>query len=235
MLGEAHTSLAFTLDLYDWNWSAAQSEYQRAIRLNPGYATAHHWYAWHLMLMGKTARALAEFRRAESLDPLSLIIGADIADALCINREFDAAVAQSRKILELDPGFAVGHYQLGQALVQLRRFDEAVAEFRKAIEISGHSSVFDSNLAYAYALSGRRDEAVRIAAEMEAQAEIYPSAQASIALIYVGLDDREAALRWLDKAVEARFNPSILLRPGFDPLRNDARFAQLMHRIGLGR
>ena len=234
-LAEAHTSLAFALDLYGWDWDVAGSEYEAAIRLNPGYATAHHWYAWHLMLMGETTRALAEFRRAENLDPLSLIIGADIADALCINREFDAAVEQSRRTLELDPGFAVGHYQLGQALVQLRRYDEAIAEFRKAIAISGHSSVFDSSLAYAFAVSGRKDEAIRIAADMEAQGEAYPSAQASIALIYVGLGDHEAALRWLDKAYETRFNPSILLRPGFDPLRKDARFAHLMHRIGLDR
>lgn len=233
-LAEAHTSLAFALDLYGWDWDVASSEYEAAIRLNPGYATAHHWYAWHLMLMGQSSRAVAEFRRAENLDPLSLIIGADIADALCINREFEAAVEQSRKTLELDPGFAVGHYQLGQALVQLHRYDEAIVEFRKAIEISGHSSVFDSNLAYALAVSGRRDEAVKIAADMEAESEAYPSAQASIALIHVALGDHEAAFRWLDKAHEARFNPSILLRPGFDPLRKDARFVHLMHRIGLG-
>jgi TolB-like protein/DNA-binding winged helix-turn-helix (wHTH) protein/Flp pilus assembly protein TadD len=234
-LGEAHTSLAFALDLYGWDWDVAASEYEAAIRLNPSYATAHHWYAWHLMLTGKTTEALQQFSQAQSLDPLSLIIGADIADALCINHDFDAAVAQSRKTLELDPRFAVGHYELGQALVQLGSFDEAIAEFRKAIEISGHSSVFDSNLAYAYAVSGRKDDAVRIAADMASHGDLYPSAQANIALIYVGLGDREAALGWLDKAYDARFNPSILLRPAFDPLRSDARFGELMHRFGLGK
>ena len=234
-LGEAHTSLAFALDLYGWDWDVAASEYEAAIRLNPSYATAHHWYAWHLMLIGKTSEALQQFSQAQSLDPLSLIIGADIADALCINHDFGAAVAQSRKTLELDPRFAVGHYELGQALVQLGSFDEAIAEFRKAIEISGHSSVFDSNLAYAYAVSGRKDEALRIAADMRSHGETYPSAQANIALIYVGLGDRDAALDWLDKAYDVRFNPSILLRPAFDPLRSDARFGELMHRIGLGK
>ena len=233
-LGEAHTSLAFALDLYGWDWDVAASEYEAAIRLNPSYATAHHWYAWHLMLMGKTSEALQQFSQAQSLDPLSLIIGADIADALCINHDFGAAVAQSRKTLELDPGFAVGHYELGQALTQLGRFDEAIAALRKAIEISGHDSVFDSNLAYAYAVSGRKDDAVRIATDMATHGETYPSAQANIALIYAGLGDRDAALDWLDKAYAARFNPSILLRPAFDPLRGDARFRDLMHRIGLG-
>lgn len=234
-LGEAHTSLAFALDLYGWDWDVAGSEYESAIRLNPSYATAHHWYAWHLMLMGKTTEALQQFREAQGLDPLSLIIGADIADALCINHDFNAAIAQSRKTLELDPRFAVGHYELGQALVQLGNVDGAIAEFHKAIEISGHSSVFDSNLAYAYAVSGRKDEAAGIASDMAAHGETYPSAQANIALIYVGLGDRDAALDWLEKAYEARFNPSILLRPAFDPLRSDARFKALMHRIGLGK
>ncbi|MET4804071.1 winged helix-turn-helix domain-containing protein [Bradyrhizobium sp. LB11.1] len=234
-LGEAHTSLAFALDLYGWDWDVAATEYEAAIRLNPSYATAHHWYAWHLMLMGKTTEALQQFSQAQSLDPLSLIIGADIADALCISHDFDAAVAQSRKTLELDSRFAVGHYELGQALVQLGSFDQAIAEFSKAIEISGHSSVFDSNLAYAYAVSGRRDDAGRIAADMAIHGDTYPSAQANIALIYVGLGDRDAALDWLDKAYAARFNPSILLRPAFDPLRSDARFKGLMHRIGLGK
>ncbi|MBC9983907.1 tetratricopeptide repeat protein, partial [Bradyrhizobium campsiandrae] len=232
-LGEAHTSLAFALDLYGWDWAVAASEYEAAIRLNPSYATAHHWYAWHLMLTGKTAEALREFAQAQSLDPLSLIIGADIADALCIVKDFDAAAAQSRKTLELDPQFALGHYELGQALVLTGRFDDAIAEFRKAIAISGHSSVFDSNLAYAYAVSGRKDEALMIATDMAAHSETYPSAQANIALIYVGLGDREAAFAWLDEAYAARFNPSILLRPGFDPLRSDARFTELMRRIGL--
>jgi TolB-like protein/DNA-binding winged helix-turn-helix (wHTH) protein/tetratricopeptide (TPR) repeat protein len=232
-LAEAHTSLAFALDLYGWDWDVAESEYEAAVHLNPNYATAHHWYAWHLMLMGKTTEAIAELRQAESLDPLSLIIGADLADALCINRDFDAAIEQSRRTLELDPGFAVGHYELGQALVQLHRLDEAIAEYRKAIEMSGHSSVFDSSLAYAYAVSGHKAEAAGIAASMEADNETYPSAQAHIALIYAGLGDRETALSWLDKAYEVRFNPSILLRRAFDPLRGEARFKDLVHRIGI--
>jgi TolB-like protein/DNA-binding winged helix-turn-helix (wHTH) protein/Flp pilus assembly protein TadD len=232
-LGEAHTSLAFALDLYGWDWDIARSEYQLAIELNPGYATAHHWYAWHLMLMGQTQEGIAELNRAQTLDPLSLIIGADIADALCIAHAFDEAVRQSRQTLELDPRFAVGHYELGQALVQTHDFDQAIAEFQQAIEISGHSAVFDSNLAYAYAVSGRKPEANKIAEDLVSQHDRNPFSEASIALIYVGLGDSDTALSWLNKAYDQRFNPSILLRPAFDPLRSDARFKDLLHRIGL--
>ncbi len=96
-LGEAHASLAFALDLYGWDWEVAETEYKRAIKLKPGYATAHLWYAWHLMVTGRNSEGLSELRKAESLDPLSLIISADMADALCIAHLYDEAVQQSRK------------------------------------------------------------------------------------------------------------------------------------------
>ena len=232
-LGEAHTSLAFAFDLYGWDWAAAEKEYRRAIELNPGYATAHHWYAWHLLVMGRNSEGIFELRRAESLDPLSLIISADLADALCIAHLYDESVRESKKTLDMDPNFAVAHYQLGQALAQKHLYDEAIAEFQRAIELSGHSGAFDSNLAYVYAVSGRKGEAENIVKGLEAQPEKNPATDANIALVYVGLGDPDQAMIWLNKAYEARFNPSILLRPAFDPLRSDARFRDLWRRLGL--
>jgi TolB-like protein/DNA-binding winged helix-turn-helix (wHTH) protein/Tfp pilus assembly protein PilF len=234
-LGEAHTSLAFAMDLYDWDWESAEKEYKRAITLNPGYATAHHWYAWHLIVMGRNSEGIFELRKAESLDPLSLIISADLADALCIAHLYDESVQQSRKTLEMDPNFALAHYQLGQAFQQKHLYEEAIAELQRAIELSGRSAAFDSNLAYAYAASGRRDQAMKIVQELETRHRQHSSADANIALIYVGLGNSDQAMIWLNKAYQARFNPSILLRPAFDPLRSDARFQDLLHRIGLRR
>jgi TolB-like protein/DNA-binding winged helix-turn-helix (wHTH) protein/Flp pilus assembly protein TadD len=232
-LGEAHTSLAFALDLYGWDWQAAEKEYEQAIKLSPGYSTLHLWYAWHLMVVGRTSDGVLELRKAESLDPLSLIVGADLADALCIARLYDESVEQSRKTLELDPNFAVGHYELGQALVQKQSANEAIVEFQKAIALSGHSGAFDSNLAYAYAVSGQKDEATKILGELAATSDKNHSADANIALIYVGFGNNDQAMIWLEKAYETRFNPSILLRPAWDPLRSDARFKDLRRRIGL--
>src|SRR5580658_5347465 len=134
-LGEAHTSLALVLDLYYWDWDAAEKQYELAIGLNPGYATAHHWYAWHLFVTGRKSDALLEMRRAENLDPLSLIIRADLAGALCIAHLFDEAVQQSEKTLALDPNFGNGHFELGEALVQKQQYQSAIAEFQKAIEL----------------------------------------------------------------------------------------------------
>ena len=232
-LGEAHASLAFALDLYGWDWDAAETEYRQAIKLNPGYATAHQWYSWHLIMMGRNNDAMFELRKAQGFDPLSLIISADIADALCVAHLYDEAVQQSKKTLEMDPNFAIGHYELGQAFAQKHMHNEAIAEFQRAIELSGHSGAFDSNLAYVYAASGRKEEAMKIAKDLEARHDQSPSVDADIALIYVGLGDQDQAMIRLNKAYEARFKASILLRPAFDPLRSDARFQDLLRRIGL--
>jgi TolB-like protein/Tfp pilus assembly protein PilF len=232
-LSEAHTSLAFALDLYDWAWDAAEQEYKQAIALNPSYATAHHWYAWHLIVMGRNNEGLDELKKAQSLDPLSLIISADLADALCIAHLTDDSVRQARKTLEMDPNFAVAHYELGQAFEQKHMHDEAIGEFRRAIELSGDSATFDSNLAHAYAVSGRKEEALETVKVLQRKQSQNPSNDASIALIYVGLGDNGQAMISLNKAYDARFNPSILMRPAFDPLRSDARFQDLLRRIGL--
>jgi TolB-like protein/DNA-binding winged helix-turn-helix (wHTH) protein len=234
-LGEAHTSLGFVLDLYYWDWDAAEKQYQLAINLNPSYAIAHQWYAWHLLVLGKNAAGMFEMRRAESLDPLSLIIRSDVADALCASHLFEESVRQSRKTLALDPNFAIGHFQLAEALVQEHQYAAAIAEFQQAIELSGHLAAFDANLAHAYAVSGRKADALKMAKDMETRPDLNPSANASIALIYVGLGDLDQAMKWLDKAYDARFNPSILIRPAFDPLRSEARFQELSRRIGLQR
>ena len=232
-LSEAHTSLAFVLDLYYWDWDAAEKQYELAISLNPGYAMAHEWYAWHLLVLGHRAEGMFEMRRAESLDPASPIIRSNVADVLSVSHLFEESIQQSRKALALDPNFAVGHLQLGEALVQVHQYKAAIAEFQRAIELSGHLAAFDANLAHAYALSGRNSDALKIAKDMEMQPDLNPAANANIALIYVGLGDLDQAMSWLNKAFDARFNPSILIRPGFDPLRSDARFRDLRHRIGL--
>jgi tetratricopeptide (TPR) repeat protein len=185
------------------------------------------------MVMGRTSKGILELKKAESLDPLSLIISADMADALCIAHLYDESVEQSKKTLEMDPNFAAAHYQLGQALVQKHMYDDAIAAFQRAIELSEHSVAFDSNLAYVYALSGRTEEAKKIAQGLEVPLDPKPSADANVALIYVGLGDQDRAMVWLKKAYGARFNPSLLLRPAFDNLRSNAQFKKLVRRIGL--
>src|SRR6202007_2655572 len=158
-LGEAHNSLAFLLDGFDWDLDAGGKEFERAIELNPGYATAHHWYAWHLGLLGRYDEAIAEMRKAENLDPLSLIINADLAELLVLAHSYDESIRQSRKTIEMDPNFALAHNQLAQAYLQKQMYKPAIAELEKAIQLSGGSPTCMANLARAYSASGRRSEA----------------------------------------------------------------------------
>jgi len=232
-LGEAHTSLAFVLDLFDWDWKTAEKEYKQAVDLGPNYATAHQWYSWHLIVLGRNDEAIAEMRRAENLDPLSLIISADMADVLLVARRYDESIQQSRRTMEMDPGFAVTHYQLGQAFVQKQMYREGIAELQRAIALSGGNKTFRSTLAYAYARSGRKNEALGILNDLKNRSGNGFSNAAEIALIYVGLDDVDQAMIWLEKSYKERFNPSLLMRPCFDLLRSDPRFQGLLGRIGL--
>src|SRR6202158_4926256 len=234
-LGEAHNSLAFVLDGFDWDFDSAGKEFQRAIELNPGYATAHHWYAWHLSLLGRYDDAIAEMRKAESLDPLSLIINADLAEILVLAHSYDESIRQSRKAIDMDPNFALAHNQLAQAYLQKHMYDEAVAELQKAVQLSGDSPTCVANLARAYVASGKRTEAGKLLSDLKKRSIPGYSNASEIATIYASLGDTDQAMTWLEKGYDERFNPSVLLRPGFDPLRSDSRFQDLIHRIGLPR
>jgi TolB-like protein/Flp pilus assembly protein TadD len=234
-LGEAHNSLAFCLDGFDWDLDSAGKEFLRAIELNPGYATAHHWYAWHLALLHRYDEAIAEMRKAENLDPLSLVINADLAELLALAHSYDESIQQSRKTIEMDPNFGLAHNHLGQAYLQKHRNEEAVAELQKAVQLSGGSPTCIASLARAYAASGKRSEALKLLSDLKKRSNSNYSHASEIAVIYVALGDTDQAMKWLEKGYEERFNPGVLLRPGFDPLRSDPRFQDLVRRVGLPR
>jgi TolB-like protein/DNA-binding winged helix-turn-helix (wHTH) protein/Flp pilus assembly protein TadD len=234
-LGEAHNSLAFCLDGFDWDFDSAGREFRRAIELNPGYATAHHWYAWHLSLLGRYDSAIAEMRKAENLDPLSLVINADLAELLVLAHSYDESIRQSRKTIEMDPNFGLAHNHLAQAYLQKRMNNEAVAELQIAVQLSGGSPTCIANLARAYVASGKRSEAEKLLSHLKKRSNPSSSHASEIAVIYASLGDTDQAMDWLEKSYEERFNPGVLLRPGFDPLRSDPRFEDLVRRIGFPR
>ena len=232
-LGEAHNSLAFVLDGFDWDLDGGGKEFQRAIQLNPGYATAHHWYAWHLSLLGRYDAAIGEMRKAESLDPLSLIINSDLAELLALARSYDKSIEQSRKTIEMDANFAMAHNQLGQAYLETHMYSDAITELQKGVRLSNGSPTCIANLARAYSAFGQRTEAVKLLRDLEKRSIGNSSNASEIAMIYASLGDANRAMSWLEKGYEDRFNPGVLLRPGFDPLRSDARFKELVQRVGL--
>jgi tetratricopeptide (TPR) repeat protein len=232
-VAEAHASLAFCLEGFNWDFAAADKEFQRAIELNPGYATAHHWYAWHLSLIGQNREAIAEMKKAQSLDPVSPVVNADLAELLLISHLPDESIEQSRKTIEMNPGFAFAHNQLAQAYIQKQMFDEAIVELNEAIKLIGDNPIFVANLARAYAESNRREKATQLLDNLKKRSVPRSPLIAEIAMIYTALGDKDQAMAWLEKGYEERFNPGVLERPCFDRLRSDPRFQNLMRRIGL--
>jgi TolB-like protein/Tfp pilus assembly protein PilF len=233
-LAEAHTTLAIALWYYDFDFSQANKEFQRAIELNPNYATGHQQYGNNtLSALGRFDDAIAEGKRAVELDPLSLVINSDLGVNYYYARRYDDAIAQLRKTLEMDPGYYFAHINLGQALEMKGARDAAIAEYRKARALNDDPSVL-GYLGRIYGLSGNKMEVEKIRGQLtELSKQRYVSAY-SYALVYIGVGDKEEALRWLDQSYQDRAGSDIgwiRVDPLLDPLRGDPRFEALAEKI----
>ncbi|MFQ5463175.1 MAG: tetratricopeptide repeat protein [Phycisphaerae bacterium] len=234
-LAEAHAALAVAAKDYEWDWSAAEREFEAAIRLNPGYAIAHQWYAEYLAEMGRHEEAIAEMERARALDPLSLIINANRGLLRYFARDYDQAIVHCQEALELGPDFAPAHLYLGWAYERKGMYEKAIAEFQKAGAFGIARGLSLTHLGHAYAVAGRKRQAREVldeATELSKREFVSPY---GIALIYIGLGEKDRALEWLDKACDAREPAALWLKvaPFFDNLRDDPRFDDLLRRIGL--
>lgn len=235
LLAEAHTSLAFTIFSYDWNWAKAEESFQIAIDFNPNYPTAHHWYAHYLAAMGRFEEAIAEAKQAQFLDPLSRIINTDVGMILYWNRQYEAALGQCKKALDLDPDFLATHFVLSLIYERLGKFDQAIAEFQKALQLSEGNVVMQAMLAYLYAASGNAEDARKRLSELQELARQRHVSSSLMALIHTGLGEKDQAFEWLEKAYEQRSHWLAFLKvwPLFDSLRADPRFTALLKKIGL--
>jgi TolB-like protein/Flp pilus assembly protein TadD len=232
-LAQAHTSLAFIKDTYDWDWPGAEKEYRRAIELNPSYPSARAWYALSLALKGRFEEAFAEIKRAEELDPLSLPIKTQKGWLYFWAGQFDRAMEQWRKVVELDPNFPLAHYNLGLGYTQKGMYEEAIAAYERAIALA-RSSGYLALLGHAYGKAGQRAQAEKILAELNERAQREYISGVIMALFYLGLDDKERALASLEKSYQDRDPnlPGLKLEPfWWDPLRSDPRFQSLLRRM----
>jgi tetratricopeptide (TPR) repeat protein len=234
-LAEAHNALAAAKEDYDWDWPGAEREFRRAIELNPGYATAHQWYAEFLSELGRHQEALVEIKQAQQLDPFSLIINVVTADALRTAGQYDLAIEQLKTTLEIDPNFAHAHFHLGLTLLCKAAFAEAVREFQKAATLSPSVIDYKGGLGYAYARAGNRAEARKLLEGLEDQSRQKHVSWFYIAAIYSGLDEKDQAVACLEKAYKDREQGLAVMKrePMFDPLRSDPRFQDLLHRMKL--
>ncbi len=235
-LAEPHNALAILKGDYDWDWPGAEREFRRAIELNPGYSTAHQWYAELLSELGRHEEALAEIKRAQQLDPLSLIINAASGKILLYAGRDDLAIEQLRKTLEIDPNFAHAHHFLGYVYVRKGAFTEAIAEFQRAISLSPNLTQYKAGLGHAYARAGKSAEARKLLSELKEESKRRYVSWSDFAAIYAGLGEKDQAFACLEKAYEQRDTKLVTrgsLNPLLDPLRSDPRFADLLRRIGL--
>ncbi len=234
-LPEAHAALASVKKIYDWDWQVAEREYRLALQLNPNYAAAHHGYADYLSALGRRAEALQEIRRAEELDPLSLVFRNEVAWNLYMARDYSSATGHLLKTIEMEAGFAAAHHTIGLVYEQTGRYDEAIAALEKSREGSGGNPATLAGLSHVFAVAGRKREAKKILTELKKAFEKRYLAPYWLAIVYAGLDEKDAAFEWLEKAYEERdvWLVWAKVEPRFDNLQSDPRFPKFLHRLGL--
>jgi TolB-like protein/Flp pilus assembly protein TadD len=235
-LGEAHASLGFFRFLYDWDFAGAEREFQQSLVGSPNYAEGHHWYAIYLANLGRHEEAEQEAGRAVELDPLSLLMNMTPALNLYLARRYDRAIEELQKVIDMEPTFIAARSVLGNVLVQLRRYEEAIVEYQKVFELLGGAGgpqiSVKAIMAQAYARWGKRDIGSKLLEEVISAGIASPY---SIAGIYAALGERDLAFEFLNRACEQRDLQLVSLKvdPSLDGLRSDARFEELVERVGI--
>jgi TolB-like protein/DNA-binding winged helix-turn-helix (wHTH) protein/Tfp pilus assembly protein PilF len=236
-LAEAHTSLGYTELLYEWNWGDAEKEFRRAIDLNPSYASAHQFYSILLMASGRRDEALAEIRRAQQLDPLSLIVNDVVGWIYYEERQYEQARQQYAKTLEMEPNYVAALLDLGTVHLRMGDSHKALEQFEQARKLSAENSLTLSSLAQAYALSGKRAAARQVLRHLEQLSTSRFVSPWDVALVHAALGDRNMALTLLEKAADKHVGWIIRLGvdPALDSLRSEPRFKKLQERVHVPR
>jgi TolB-like protein/DNA-binding winged helix-turn-helix (wHTH) protein len=236
-LGEAHASLGYTKLNYDWDWAGAERELKRAIALKPDDSASHHYFSHYWMTRGQPEQSLASSKRALEINSFDLTLNAHLGWHYLYARHYDLAAKQLLETIALDPNFATSYLYLGYVYEQKGMKEEAIAQFNEAMRRSeeGRRPVMEAALGHAYAVAGKRAEAQQVLAGLKEAAQRRFISPYGIAVIYLGLGEKEQAFAWLNRAYEERDNwlNYLKVEPRLDPLRSDVRFADLLRRVGL--
>jgi eukaryotic-like serine/threonine-protein kinase len=234
-LPEAHTSLAWVLHVHDWDWPGAIREYHRALELNPGFATAHHWYSFVLLVSGQTEQAVMEALTALELDPSSLSVRRGVGWLSYYTRRYEQALYHLRRAIAMNPTSEDTYRVLGLVLMQQGAYAEAERAFREAITLSPDLSYATAGLAHVLALSGRRGEAEALVAELEARARERYVTPVALCIAHLGLRNVDQVFHWLERAYKDRRGWLTYMKvdPIFDPVKDDPRFAEFLRRMKL--
>jgi DNA-binding winged helix-turn-helix (wHTH) protein/TolB-like protein/Flp pilus assembly protein TadD len=232
-LAEAHASLGFVSLYFDWDWSAAEAAFQRAIELGRNNAAPHQWYSVYLLAAGRRAEALREIELAQQRDPLSLAVNTDLGFHYYYTGQYDEAVKQLQLVLQMNPTFPPAHLWLGRTYQELGKFDDALIEYGAVEERVRDWPVSIAARGFVAAVAGRPARALEALAELDQLSRRRFVTSYGIALVYAGLGQNDAAFAWLEKAFDERSNWLVWLRldPRWNGLRSDPRFAQLVSRM----
>jgi DNA-binding winged helix-turn-helix (wHTH) protein len=232
-LAEAHASLGFVELYFDWNWSAADTEFQRSIALDPGYPPTHQWYGIYLMAAARPIEALAEMRRARQRDPLSLPINTDIGFCHYYAGQYEEAVKQLKFVLEMNSDFPPAHLWLGRTYQELGRYDDAIAAFRHVEDRLPEWPVPSAARGFVEAIAGRTAEARTTLQRLQMLSERKFVTSYGLALVHASLGDIGAAFGWLGRAFAERSHWLVWLRldPRWKILRFDPRFNECIGRV----
>jgi len=238
LMTQAHTELAMVDLTFDWDWPAAEREFKQAIEINPSDPDAHYYYSYYLAFTGQFDSALMEIRRAQELDPVSLVKLTGLAQILLIARRYDESIVECRRALDMDPNLGFAHWLLGlaymyKAYTNQGSYDAAILELQKSVPLSADSPDEPASLGQALALSGKKSEARAILDELNRQAQRKYVSPGTLANLYWLLGEKDRAFALFDKAFEDHDNMMVLLKvePMFDPLRSDPRFDNLVKRL----
>jgi tetratricopeptide (TPR) repeat protein len=235
-LAEAHSSLAWVKSFYDWDWLGGDREFQRAIELNPNYATAHRRRGLMLAVAGRFNEAIPENQRAVELDPLSSIDNWGLGDTLYRARKYDQAIEQEQKTLEMNPNFVPALNALGLVYVQKSMYKEAEEVLEKAVGNAPGYPESLSDLGYAYGVAGRKGDAQKVLEQLSELSKRKYVPELAQALVYMGVGEKNKAFELWSKAVENRNTTPVILAPPFrDSLGSDPRFGDLLRSMNLAQ
>jgi TolB-like protein/Tfp pilus assembly protein PilF len=234
-LAEAHVSLGYISFTYDGDWPAAGKHFEQALALNPAYSRAHTFYPFYFSSLGRSEEALEVARRALDFDPASPAVSHSLAVQLYLARQFDQAIDQAHNTLEMDANFAISYAVLGEVYLAKRMYREGLLALEKYSALTRSSAASLALLGYSQARLGERRQALRMIEELKAASTQSFVPALFVALVYAGLEDKDQAFTWLEKAYEERFNRLAYLKVDalWDPLRSDPRFADLLRRVGI--
>lgn len=235
-IAEAHVLMALITHNYDWDWEGAEKEFKLALQLNPNYMYAHLWYGIYLANKGQIDKALEEQTRAYELDPLNIVANYGVGQMNVAARRYDDAIEAFEKTLSMDQNFVPAYGGLGKTYLLRSKYVDALRELDKALELSKRNDPYLlAIMGITYAKSGNRIEAEKILKELLELSQQRHVQPVWIAALYMGLDQKDQAFEWLDKAYRERSTELVSLKidPLWDDLRPDPRYPELLKKIGL--